>query len=138
MTHPRAISANLPASIMKTFFCLLLAVSLCTAQTAPIAEKLRQGLFAEEAERDLEKAAKAYEAAVQLYNADRRQAATALFRLAEIRRKQGNAQEAAQLYQRVLAEFAEDATLAKLSRENLSGMGLTPCGDLFDGRCGSR
>ena len=111
---------------MKTFFCLLLAVSLCTAQTAPIAEKLRQGLFAEEAERDLEKAAKAYEAAVQLYNADRRQAATALFRLAEIRRKQGNAQEAAQLYQRVLAEFAEDATLAKLSRENLSGMGLTP------------
>ncbi|MBK8090718.1 MAG: ankyrin repeat domain-containing protein [Verrucomicrobiaceae bacterium] len=118
---------NLCASApLREFLLMFLACSLQAADTNPIAEKLRQGLFAEEAERDLEKAAKAYEAAVQLYNADRRQAATALFRLAEIRRKQGDAKEAAQLYQRVLAEFADDEALARLSRENLAGMGVSP------------
>ena len=87
------------------------------------AELLRQGLFEEEANRDPGKAATAYAEVIGLYDSQRTLAATALFRLAEIRAAQGDKTEATALYQRLLAEFANQETLVKLGRERLAALG---------------
>ncbi len=88
------------------------------------AELLRQGLFEEEANRDPGKAATAYAEVVGHYDSQRTLAATALFRLAEIRAAQGNKTETTALYQRLLAEFANQETLVKLGRERLAALGV--------------
>lgn len=85
---------------------------------------LQEGLFEEEASRDLDKAAAAYSAVVAQFDAQRALAATAIFRLAEVRHKQGRKDEAAALWQRVVAEFPQHDPLAKLSRERLAGIGI--------------
>src|SRR4051794_25212787 len=84
------------------------AVAAEPATPVPAAAKdarqlLQEGLFEEEATRDLAKAAAAYQAVIGQYDGQRQLAGTALFRLAEIRAKQGQAAEATALYQRVLA-----------------------------------
>lgn len=99
----------------------LLAVDIPTDAAA---EALRKGLFAEEALRDFKQASQAYQEVIDSYTSQRLHAGTALFRLAEIKRKQGDKDSAAKLYQRVAAEFGEDETLVKLSRENLLAMGM--------------
>ncbi len=114
-------------------FCAVLLLSLCslagaapattTAEGKDPAELLRQGLFEEEANRDLGKAAAAYAGVVELYDAQRTLAVTAMFRLAEVRAAQGNKVEATSLYQRVLTEFPNQDPLAKLSRERLVALG---------------
>jgi ankyrin repeat protein len=108
-------------------FAFPLLVYGADAPTAPEAKPLRQllqqGLFEEEANRDLDKAAAAYAELVTQYDAQRAFAATALFRLAEIRAKQGNKAEAIALHQRLLAEFPTHDSLAKLSRERLAALG---------------
>ena len=87
-------------------------------------ELLRAGLFEEEANRDLAKAAADYAAVMEQYDAGRTVAATAIFRLAEIRNKQGNKAEATALYQRVVAEFPGDDALTNPSRERLAALGV--------------
>ncbi len=86
---------------------------------------LQQGLFEEEANRDLAKAATAYAELVAHFEAQRSLAATALYRLAEIRAKEGNKAEAIALHQRFLAEFPMQEALAKLSKERLAALGGT-------------
>ncbi|MEZ5329105.1 MAG: tetratricopeptide repeat protein [Verrucomicrobiales bacterium] len=83
---------------------------------------LQQGLFAEEAEGKLEKAAASYQQIIDDYDAGRAFAVAAIYRLAEVRRKQEQNDQAAQLYQRILAEFAGADPQARLSRENLAAM----------------
>lgn len=114
---------------MKTFLlCLAIfsATSLAQAPSAPpsrtIKQLLQDGLFEEEANRNLEKAASAYEALLDGFEQQRQFAATALFRLAEVRAKQGRKEDAIALYQRVIADFRNDP-LAKTSREKLSALG---------------
>ena len=102
------------------------AVAPDTTAGKDAAELLRQGLFEEEANRDSGKAATAYAGVVALYDSQRALAATALFRLAEVRVAQGNKTEATALYQRLLAEFANQETLAKLTRERLAALGAPP------------
>lgn len=82
-------------------------------------ELLREGLFEEEANRNPAKAAAAYAEVVSRYDGERKIAATAMFRLAEIRSKVGDKIAATALYQRLLAEFPDNDPLAKLSRERL-------------------
>lgn len=110
---------------MKRFLAALIAPCTLLAADGPVdfSEAMRKGLFAEEATRDLDAAAREYQSIIDSYATQRQHAGTALFRLAEIRRKQGKKDEAAKLYQRVVAEFSNDETLARLSRENLLGMG---------------
>jgi|GEM_PF-6221361 len=86
---------------------------------------LQEGLFEEEASHDLGKAAATYSALIAKVDAERGLAATAIFRLAEVRSKQGRKEEAAALWQRIVTEFPAQAELVKLSRERLSGMGVT-------------
>lgn len=89
-------------------------------------EILRDALYAEEVTRDPAKAAEAYGKVLELYEAQQPFAATALFRLAEVRRKQGNKEEAAKLYQRLLREFPAAEVEGKLARENLAAIGANP------------
>src|SRR5688572_11144545 len=84
---------------------------------------LQEGLFEEEANRNLDKASAAYEALIESFDKDRQYAATALFRLAEIRSKQNRKEEAIALFQRVLAEFGGIEPLAKASRERIAALG---------------
>ncbi|MES2705942.1 MAG: ankyrin repeat domain-containing protein [Verrucomicrobiota bacterium] len=122
---------------------LLLPAALCTALslTAPVraqntpasppaaprpdtAQLLREALFEEQGVRDAEKAAAAYGKVIAAYDAERSFAATAIYRLAEVRRSQDRKDEAAVLYQRLLAEFPSHDPLARLSRENLAALGV--------------
>lgn len=114
---------------MKTFLlCLAIFSMTSLAQTpsAPpsrtIKQLLQDGLFEEEANRNLEKAAVAYEALLDGFEQQRQFAATALFRLAEVRAKQGRKEDAIALYQRVITDFRNDP-LAKTSREKLAALG---------------
>jgi len=113
---------------MKTKFLitgmLLTAVTLLRAATNDLTSALQKGLFEEEANHNLEAAAQAYQAVSARFDQDRKLAATAIFRLGEVYRKQGKPNEATAQYERIVREFADQQTLATLSRQNLAGLGL--------------
>ena len=106
---------------------LLPVVFLCclplSAAEPPINELLRDALYSEEVTRDAEAAAKQYAEVVSRYEDDREFAATAMFRLAEIRRKQGNKDEAIRLYQQVILRFPASGAKVDLSKEHLAALG---------------
>jgi ankyrin repeat protein len=117
---------------MKTLFALLCLTGTLTwpAAAEPPAEPqkdarqlLQEGLFEEEASRNLDKAAAAYAEVIAKFDAQRTMAATAIFRLAEVKAKLGKKDEAAALWQRLVTEFPNHDPLAKLSRERLAGIG---------------
>jgi ankyrin repeat protein len=110
-----------------TVSALWLAVGLFAhAATNDLSSALQQGLFEEEANRNLPAAIAAYEAVAKQFEKDRALAATAVFRLGECYRKQGQTNEAAGQYERILREFADQQQLVTLSRQNLAGMGVKP------------
>ena len=106
--------------------CVILATATARAEELPLRDLLRDGLYAEEVTRDAEAAAKSYEQVLARHAEQRAFAASALFRLAEVRRKQDRKDDAIQLYQRLLAEFPGVATETKLARENLAALGGKP------------
>ncbi|MES2568819.1 MAG: tetratricopeptide repeat protein, partial [Verrucomicrobiota bacterium] len=111
-----------PTMKLLHFLCpLVLTLTVHGAESPRIL--LQQGLFEEEANRDLDKASLAYSMLVSEYDALRNLAATALFRLAEIRSKQGNKPEAIALHQRLVTEFPSQERLVALSRERLAFLG---------------
>lgn len=114
---------------MKTLLCrlLIVAATVLPAKGAdPLTTTFQQGLLEEELNRNFTNAIVAYERVVQGLDEQRPLAATALFRLAECYRKLGETNEAVAAYQRVLRDFTEEATLTKLSRENLAALGFGP------------
>ena len=124
MTLPR----KKPASFIRMHLTPLLLAAACLilparAEEPPLRDLLRDGLFAEEVTRDPEAAAKHYEQVLARHAEQRAFAASALFRLAEVRRKQDRKDDAIQLYQRLLVEFPGAATETKLARENLAALG---------------
>lgn len=105
---------------------ILLLVTLTTfAQTNNLTSLLQQGLFEEQANRNLDAAIADYQSLAAQFDKDRKIAATAIFRLGECYRAQGKTNAAAAQYQRVLQDFSDQTTLATLSRQNLAGMGIT-------------
>ncbi len=113
---------------MRTLSCLLLGLLLLPGLRA--AESLEQSfqsaLLAEEARRDIDAAIRGYEAVIAQVDAQRALAATAVFRLGECYRKVGRTNDAVAQYQRLLRDFPAEATLARLSRENLAALGAAP------------
>jgi ankyrin repeat protein len=109
---------------------ILLGVGMGTAGAATneVSALLQQGLFEEEANQNLDAAIQAYQAVIAQTDKNRQFAATAIFRLGECYRKQGKTNEAAAQYQRILRDFADQTQLAKLSQQNLEGMGMTSGG----------
>jgi ankyrin repeat protein len=94
-----------------------------SAATNDLSGLLQKGLFEEEANRNLDAAAQAYQALSARFDQDRRLAATAIFRLGEVYRKQGKTNDATAQYERIVREFADETVLATLSRQNLLGLG---------------
>jgi ankyrin repeat protein len=105
---------------------LLAGTMFLRAQTNDLSAALRQGLFEEEANRNLAAAISNYQALAAQFDKDRQVAATAIFRLGECYRKLGQTNEAVVQYQRVIREFSDQKTLETLSRQNLTGLGTTP------------
>jgi ankyrin repeat protein len=108
-----------------------LMIGVVRAQTGSGAEGvpglaglLRDSLYEEEANRDLTKAAAGYEALLGAWSEVRPTAAAAMFRLAEVRRKQGRKEDAIGLYERLLREFPEMEVNVRLARENLAALGV--------------
>ena len=99
---------------------IALGVGNVRAATNDVGDLLRQGLFEEEANHNLEAAMKAYQAVVAQTEKNRQFEATAIFRLGECYRKLGRTNEANTQYQRILSEFADQAELATLSRTYLA------------------
>jgi ankyrin repeat protein len=113
---------------MKTKLCLLiflLAAVFARAQTNDLTALLQQGLFEEQANRNLDAAIASYQALATKFDQDRQLAATAVFRIGECYRMQGKTNEAAAQYERILKDFSDQTTLATLSRQNLVGMGTS-------------
>src|SRR5882672_2677559 len=119
-------SASLRSLLMKTLHLSLLF--LLHAQLALPADDLtaalQQALFNEEADHDLTAAIKAYQLVVTGADAQRKLAATAVFRLGECNRKLGQTNEAVAQYQRILNDFTDQTNLVTLSRQNLAGLGV--------------
>ena len=113
---------------MKTKLLLLFAILLPLATRAAddLTSALQKGLFEEEANQNLPAAIKAYESLLAVSDDQRKLAATALFRLGECYRKLGKTNDAVAQYQRLLRDYADQTTLATLSRQNLAGLGLVP------------
>jgi ankyrin repeat protein len=116
--------ACLPVAFLRlcAFAFLLLPISVLAA-TNDLTSALQKGLFAEEANHNLEAAAAAYQAVSAQFDKDRKLAATAIFRLGEVYRKQGKTNEAVVQYERIVREFSDQETLATLSRQNLANLG---------------
>lgn len=113
---------------MRTLSCLLLWLVMLPGLRA--AESLEQSfqsaLLAEEARRDIDAAIRGYEAVIAQVDDQRSLAATAVFRLGECYRKGGRTNDAVAQYQRLLRDFPAEATLTRLSRENLLALGAMP------------
>lgn len=112
---------------MKTNLCigiLLLAAVFAHAQTNSLTGLLQQGLFEEQANRNLDAAIADYQTLAAQFDKDRQLAATAVFRLGECYRAQGRTNEAASQYQRIVREFSDQQMLVTLSRQDLAGMGI--------------
>ena len=105
---------------------LLGAVAFVGAATNDLTTALQRGLFEEEANQNLGAAISAYQTVASQFDKDRKLAATAIFRLGECYRKQGNTNDAATQYERILREFSDQPTLVTLSRQSLAGMGSAP------------
>jgi tetratricopeptide (TPR) repeat protein len=99
---------------------LIAAIFLATAMFAQSATNdlsgaLQKGLFEEEANHNLDTAIAAYQSVATQFDKDRKLAATAIFRLGEVYRKQGKTNEADAQYERILREFPDQTELVKLS-----------------------
>jgi ankyrin repeat protein/N-acetylneuraminic acid mutarotase len=105
---------------------LLGAVTFASAATNDLTSAIQRGLFEEEANQNLGAAIQAYQSVASQFDRDRKLAATAIFRLGECYRKQGNTNEAAIYYERILREFSDQPTLVTLSRQNLATLGSAP------------
>jgi len=89
-------------------------------------ELLQKGLFEEEANHNLDAAIKAYQSVITQQDAQSKLAATAVFRLGECYRKLGRTNEATAQYERILRDFADQPSLAALSRQYLGEAASTP------------
>jgi TolA-binding protein len=89
--------------------------SAVQAQTNRLTALLQQGLFEEQANRNLDAAIADYSSLAKQFDKDRQLAVTAVFRIGECYRMQGKTNEAAAQYQRILRDFSDQTTLATLS-----------------------
>src|ERR1035438_3454471 len=118
------LRGTIPATLLCAALCLLAWPA--RAATNDLTTALQRGLFEEEANQNLGAAISAYQTVANQFDKDRKLAATAIFRLGECYRKQGNTNDAATQYERILREFSDQPTLVTLSRQSLAGMGSAP------------
>lgn len=115
-----------PAMSPHLIWIIALGISPLHGADSPPEDLLRQGLFEEEANQNLDKAAEHYRAVIAAHDKQRALAASASFRLGEIARKKNDKEGAAAAFRIVAERFPEQAELARLSRENLTALGVAP------------
>ena len=131
--QPLVIDAPLGAKGIRVSLRTLLAILFVAcgstfAANDDLSATLSKGLFEEEANHNLGAAIEAYQSVIDRFDTDRKLAATAVFRLGECYRKQGSTNQATAQYQRILREFADQAPLVTLSRQNLAALRATQTG----------
>src|SRR5690349_14053830 len=104
---------------------VITTTNLAHAATNDLTSALQKGLFEEEANHNYPAAIEAYESVVSRFDDNRKLAATAIFRVGEIYRKQGRTNEAAAQYQRIVREFADQAPLMEMSQHTLASLGAS-------------
>jgi ankyrin repeat protein len=119
---------------MPLFVGVALFAGLCVCQARDPRLDLQQGLFEEEANHNFAAAVKKYEAVVSETDSNRQFAATAIFRLGEIYRRQGRTNEASAQYERILREFPDQSELVKLSRDYARPSEPSATSDALQGR----
>jgi ankyrin repeat protein len=110
-------------AIRLALLLALLNLPVSAAETA--VSWLQKGLFEEEANQNLDVAIQSYQQVIAQADEQRKLAATAVFRLGECYRKKGMTNEAVAQYQRVLRDFSDQLPIAKLSQQNLAGLGVS-------------
>jgi hypothetical protein len=80
-------------------------------------DTLKKGILEEESRQNLAAAIKSYESVLAQYDEARKTAATALFRLAESYRKQGDEKRASASYARMVHDFPDQTALVERSRK---------------------
>ena len=105
---------------IKTVVAILLACAAAGFAQEHMADTLRSGIVAEDSKQDTRAAIQRYNAVLKEYAAARETAATALFRVAECYRKQGQRGAAIAAYERVVREFSEQSKLAARSQKALA------------------
>jgi tetratricopeptide (TPR) repeat protein len=104
----------------KKAAAILLVCAITGLAQDRIPDLLRKGILAEDSEQKPAAAIQQYQAVMNQFAEERQMAATALFRMAECYRKQGQKPQAIAAYQRVLREFADQPKLAQQSRNTLT------------------
>ena len=99
---------------------ILLACAATGLAQDRMADALHNGILEEDSRQNTSAAIQQYRAVLTQFGEARQTAATALFRMAECYRKQGNRPQAIAAYQRVLSEFADQTKLAAQSRTMLA------------------
>jgi cytohesin len=118
-------SATALQNIASLLLCVFALIPLgLRAATNDLTTALQKGLFEEEANHNLDAAISNYQALATQFDRDRQIAATAIFRLGECYHKLGQTNEAVFQYQRIVREFSDQQTLATLSQQNLTGLGV--------------
>ncbi len=90
----------------KTALAILLVFAAAAFAQEHMADNLRNGILEEDGKQNPAEAVKQYQAVLTQFADARQTAATALFRMAECYRKQGNGGAAMAAYQRVVNDFA--------------------------------
>ena len=104
----------------RTAIAIMLASAATGLAQEHMADTLRNGILVEDAKQNPRGAIQQYQAVMTEFAAARQTAATALFRMAECYRKQGNRPQAIAAYQRLLKDFADQGKLAAQSRTLLA------------------
>jgi ankyrin repeat protein len=114
------MSTIIKSALAITLGFLFGANHLVSAPTNDLSATLSKGLFEEEANHNLGAAIQMYQSVIERFDTERKVAATAVFRLGECYRKQGNTNQANAQYRRILREFVDQAPLVTMSRQYLS------------------
>ncbi len=104
----------------KTVLAIMLACAAAGVAQEHMADTLRNGILEEDSKQRPAIAIQQYQAVLTQYAEARQTAATALFRMAECYRKQGNRNAAVVAYQRLVKEFGDQPKLAAQSRTVLT------------------
>jgi len=104
----------------RTVISIMLACGATGFAQEHMADSLRNGILEEDSRQNPRTAIQQYQAVLTQFAEARQTAATALFRMAECYRKQGNKRGAIAAYQQLLKDFADQTKLAAQSRTLLA------------------
>lgn len=104
----------------RTVIAIMLTCGAAAFAQEHMADTLRNGILEEDSKQNPRAAIQQYQAVLTQFAEARQTAATALFRMAECLRKEGNRPGAIAAYQRVLKDFPDQTKLAAQSRTVLA------------------